>query len=166
MCERSYSPSASKARSTCWRDRSRPRSRSAACSAGTGSSSSTRVPNASIVTASRSAKRIRVQVAGKRHELGADLPSRFQDLRREQSEVTGSHRLEPPGAWIAAEVGERRSTVGGGQVEVRIETRQPRDAEGAGLRTQTGYVRPACLLDQVPEEAVVGDGREQTGVDE
>src|SRR5262245_12490103 len=115
-------------------DRAIPRSPSAARSAGTGSIRSTSVPNASIVTASRSAKRIRVEVARNREELRAHFGSRLDDLGAEDGEVALAHGLELARSRVAAEVRELRSAIRGREVVVGVQPAELADRERPGWR--------------------------------
>src|SRR5438093_3120447 len=100
----------------------RPRTR-----AGTGSTSRTSVPKPSTVTASSSAKRIRVKQAGDLEEALADPGARLQQIRWDYPEPAFSDSAELPGLPVPSQVGEREHRVGGGDVDVGVEPEQSGD---------------------------------------
>src|SRR5438105_14301173 len=104
------------------RARSTPPVCSALRSAGTGSASVSSVPKPSIVTASRSAKRIGMKHARDLEEGVADLRAGVEQGRIDDREPSGADGTQPARAAVPAKLRERRAAVGGGEIDVGVES--------------------------------------------
>jgi hypothetical protein len=67
-------------------------------------------------------------------------------------------RLEAPRGYVAPECGESHAAVGGGEIDVGVESRQIGERKGPRPGAWPSDALPPCLGDEVAEERAVGDG--------
>src|SRR5262249_17984958 len=133
---------------------------------GTGSRRVSSVPWPSTVTASRSAKRIRVEQVGKDDQGGSHAGARLEEPSGDDGEAALAHGSQFACLRIPAEITQSRPAVGGGEVDLRVELGELAEVERCSFQYVSGDVTPVRLTQEVAGQRLIGDGREEAGVDE